>query len=102
MNESVYPKRFNIRWRWDGEDGEHITFQHPRSNAINVLNPIGALVFYLSDGNHSVKDIIEHVMEVYDAPSREVVANDVYNFVDYMARTGITMLLEDRVVEPMA
>lgn len=94
MNENLYPKRQKMRWRWDGENGEHITFLHPATGSINVLNPIGATIFNLSDGSCTIKDIIDKIMAEFEAPSREVVANDVYNFIDFMTKTNIIMLLE--------
>lgn len=94
MNENLYPKRHNTRWRWDGQDGEHLTFQHPKTGSINVLNPIGAMIFNLSDGNHAIKDVIDKIMEEYETPSRDVVANEVYGFVDFMAKSKVVMLLE--------
>lgn len=95
MNENLYPKRRNIRWRWDGQEGEHVTFQHPQTGAINVFNPIGAMIFHLSDGNHTVESIIEKIVSEFDAPSRDVVANEVCSFVDFMTESNIVMLLQE-------
>jgi hypothetical protein len=94
MDENLYTKRHKLRWRWDGENGEHITFQHPRTGSINVLNPIGATVFHLSDGNHTIKAIIDQILDEFDAPNREVVAKDVYDFIDFLKQAGVVMLLE--------
>lgn len=94
MDNSVYPKLKKLRWRWDGEAGEHITFLNPANGAINVLNPIAASIFSLSDGQHSVEQIVDSLMETFSAPSREQVRNDVQNFLDFMGKQRLILLLD--------
>ncbi|QNU67065.1 PqqD family protein [Ruminiclostridium herbifermentans] len=95
MNQDLYPKKKNIRWRWDGPEGEHITFLNPASGSICVFNPIAAMIFHMSDGTNTIKDIIDKIVEVYSAPSVELVREDVYSFLDFMIKSGVIMMLDD-------
>ncbi|WP_286907896.1 PqqD family protein [Clostridium sp. UBA1652] len=88
MNDEMHPVRENIRWRWDGETGEYITYLNRNSGAISIMNPAGALVFSLSDGTKTVAEIIDYILEEFRAPDREIVAKDVRDFLDYMEKTG--------------
>lgn len=90
-----YPKKVKLRWRWDGENNDYITYQNPQTGAICILNPVGASIFNYSDGSITVDEIITKMMEEYDVPSRDYLKNDVTSFITEFSKMGIIMLLSD-------
>jgi hypothetical protein len=95
MDELAYPRKKKVRWRWDGESGEHITFLNPKTGTINVLNPLAATIFNLSDGKHTVRQIVDDIVEQFQAPSAEQVRSDVETFLDFMVKQELVTLLSD-------
>lgn len=93
-NNMIYPKRINIRWRWDGEDDSFITYQNPRNGNISILNPVASSIFSYSDGKNSVEDIIKKIMEEYEIDDELMVRNDVMKFVDEMQKQSLVILLD--------
>lgn len=95
MDENLYPKRMKIRWRWDGDDGDFITYQNPATGAISILNPVGAAIFARSDGARTVGQIVDEVMTEFDAPDRDRVKGDTFEFLTFLSQIGAVKLLED-------
>jgi len=93
--DKIFPKVMDIRWRYDGEDDQYITYLNPKTNNISILNPVGAKIFTLSDGNHSIEDIIEEIYREFEVPSREIVRGDVEDFLNFMSKDGMIKLLEN-------
>ena len=94
MNK-IFPKVMDIRWRYDGEDNQYITYLNPKTNSISILNTVGATIFTLSDGNHSIEEIIDEIYKEFEVPSREIVKGDVEDFLDFMSKDGMIKLLEN-------
>ena len=94
MNK-IFPKVMDIRWRYDGEDNQYITYLNPKTNSISILNPVGATIFTLSDGNHSIEEIIDEIYKEFEVPSREIVKGDVEDFLYFMSKDGMIKLLEN-------
>lgn len=86
---TIYPKAMKIRWRWDGDTNEHITYFNPKSGTINILNPVAAYIFNVCNGNNTVEQIIDRVCEEYDAPNRDLVTKDVNEFLHFMEKNEI-------------
>ncbi|GAB6086889.1 PqqD family protein [Alkaliphilus crotonatoxidans] len=95
MEGSLYPKVLGIRWRWDGDTGDYITYLNPKLGNINILNPVAATIFKLCDGKTSVNDIVEKLYQEYDAPSVDIIRKDVEDFLNFMSKNQIIKLLAD-------
>ena len=93
-NTMIYPKRINVRWRWDGEDDSYITYQNPRNGSISILNPVAATIFSYSDGKNSIADIIRKLMDEFEIEDESLVSGDVLKFVDEMQKQNIVILLD--------
>ncbi len=90
-----YPKRPFIQYRLDGEDNEYIVYQTPRDGGVSVLNSVGAEVFLLSDGYHTVQDIVKKICEDYDVPGESQVQKDVLSMLAYLQKNGVILILKD-------
>lgn len=53
----------------------------PSGAEINVLNPVGGLVFRLLDGRHTMREIVDAVCGEFEVPAEEAV-QDVQAFLD--------------------
>jgi hypothetical protein len=93
-NKNKYPKRINVRWRWDGEDDSYITYQNPRNGNINIMNPVAASIFFYSDGHNSITDIIGKIMEEYEIGDEKMVADDVQKFIEELKKQHIVIMLD--------
>ena len=72
--------------------GSHILL-NPVSGQCFALDDIGALIWSLCDGAHSVADIVAAIVSEYDAPV-ETVEADTFELLQAMAHEKL--LLEDR------
>ena len=93
MNTELFPKMMKIRWRWDGDEADYITYENPSTGTISVLNPLAAAIFSKCDGKNNVKDIANQIFDEFSAPDEETVNNDVVNFVQYLEKIGAVTLL---------
>ncbi|MDK2940137.1 MAG: pyrroloquinoline quinone biosynthesis protein [Methanolobus sp.] len=87
--DEVYVQKINIRWRWDGEDKDYIVYMSPFSGHINILNPVGADIFMLCDGKHTISTIVNALLEIYEGASREQVTNDVIDLIKYLKKENL-------------
>lgn len=85
--------RRDVMWRWDGEEGKHILVGVPRTKSAHILNPVGAQIFFLCDGEHTVKDIIKFLEETYPEAANRI-WGDVLNFINYLFSLDIIKILE--------
>ena len=53
----------------------------PRSDAAHVLNPTAAVVWWLCDGDHKVKDIARELGDLYDKEP-DAVRSDVEEIIE--------------------
>jgi len=93
MNTNIFPKMLRIRWRWDGDNADYITYENPSTGALSVLNPLAAAIFSKCDGNSSVDDIVKQIYAEFSAPDEDTVNKDVVNFVQYLEKIGAVTLL---------
>ncbi len=93
-NLNVYPKKVNVRWRWDGEDDMYITYQNPRNGNINILNPVAATIFQYADGKNNITDIINKIMNEFESDDEQMIKDDVLKFVEEMEKQNIIILLD--------
>lgn len=87
--DEIYVQRINLRWRWDGEDKDYIVYMSPFSGHINILNPVGADIFMLCDGKHTISAIVDALLEQYEGASREQITNDVKDLISYLKRENL-------------
>lgn len=74
-------------------DGEALLILADASE-INVLNPVGSLIFELADGKHSVADIVREIATQYDIayPAAET---DAIEFLEELVTQNV-MVLEEK------
>jgi hypothetical protein len=94
MNEDLYPKRMRVRWRWDGDDGDFITYQNPATGAISILNPLAAAIFARCDGKNTIGAIADQILAEFDAPSRDRVLQDAVEFLGFLSNIKAIALLD--------
>ena len=95
VDQTLYPKKMRLRWRWDGDDGDYITYHNPATGAISILNPVGASIFAKCDGESTVGEIINRLADEFEAPDRRQVESDACEFISYLSRIGAVILLTD-------
>ena len=91
----IYPKVMDIRWRYDGENNQYITYLNPRTNNINILSPVAARIFELCDAKHTKEEIIDRIFNEFEVPTKEIVKGDVEDFLQFMHKDKMILLLKD-------
>ena len=71
-------------------DGEAVLILADRSE-INVLNRVGALIFELADGQHSVADMVAAITDQFNV-SREEAEQDTIGFLKELAQLDVLVL----------
>lgn len=59
----------------------------PHLGKINVVNDVGALIWEMCDGQHSVQQIVEAVCQQYDIENVKA-EQDTLQFLDALAQCG--------------
>jgi len=73
-------------------DGEAVLILSEVSE-INVLNEVGARIFELSDGNHTISHIVQTINDEYDV-SPEQAEQDVLEFIHRLVKQQVLVLAE--------
>lgn len=73
-------------------DGEAVLILSEVSE-INVLNEVGARIFELSDGSHTISDIVQTINNEYDV-SPEQAEQDVLEFIHRLVKQQVLVLAE--------
>lgn len=81
-------KRHKVTWRWDGEEGRHILVGVPKTKSAHMLNPVGAKIFSLCNGEHDVEEITRTLEEQYPEAEQRI-PGDVLRFVEYLKRLDL-------------
>lgn len=95
MEGNLYPKVMDIRWRWDGDNNDYITYLNPKNNSVNILNPVAARIFSLCNSTNTVDGIVETLYGEYDVPSKDIIRRDVEEFINFMSKDSMMKLLSD-------
>lgn len=74
-------------------DGEAVLILSEVSE-INVLNEVGARIYELSDGTHSLHDIVNVIVEEYEV-SLQQAEQDVLEFVQKLVKQQVLVLAEE-------
>jgi hypothetical protein len=77
-------------YRSVGDDGGLVV--QPTKSEVQVLNPVGSKVFSLLDGEHTIPQIVEAVMDEFEVP-RDEAQKDVSEFLQELRHHG--MLVSD-------
>lgn len=93
--EKTYVQKINIRWRWDGEDKDYIVYMNPFSGHINILNPVGADIFYLCSGKHTISDMINVLLDKYEGVTKEQLESDTIELLKFLKRENLISVYED-------
>lgn len=80
--------RRNLMWRWDGEQGKHVLVGVPKTRSAHMLNPIGAKIFILCDGKHTITDIVSILKEEFPEAAYRI-SDDVIRFIEYLCSLEI-------------
>ena len=70
-------------------DGQ-ATIVMPDRSEVNILNPIGSLVWDRMDGNRSVADLIEAVVQEYEIEPEQA-RRDVLEFLESLREHGMVI-----------
>lgn len=76
----VFPKRLDHVIV--NEDDEAPSILNPLTGQILVTNKVGQCIFELLDGEHSVDDIVTHILGRFEGAREEVVREDLESFLD--------------------
>ena len=87
MSTSKFPRRHkDSAFRNVDDDGGIVVL--PGQAQIKVLNPVGARIFALLDGRHSVDDLIQAVLADFDVDA-ETARADTTTFLDELEEQGL-------------
>ena len=64
---------------------------HPDNGEVKVLNEVGAQIWALADGTHSVRDIIATVCQLYEV-SPIVAEFDTVQFLNELQQKGLIVI----------
>lgn len=67
---------------------EEVVLYDPRSDSAHVLNPTAAIVWWLCDGDHKVRDIARELGDLYDKEP-DSVRPDVEEIVEGFLKSGL-------------
>ena len=74
-------------------DGEAVLILSEVSE-INVLNDVGTRIFELSDGTHTIREIIQTITSEYDVVPQQA-EQDVLDFVQKLVKQQVLALAEE-------
>jgi hypothetical protein len=90
LHEKIVARDPDAAWRTMDEETIVIT---PTDSVMHSLNEVGAYIWYLADGNCTVRDIIEGVCEEFDVDPDTAEA-DTLEFIRALADKGMLRILE--------
>lgn len=95
INKNSKPKiRKDIVWKEEGKEGEIISLASYIGGPIRFLNPVASKVIKLSDGKHTVREIIEDICKSFEDANPKAVEKDVDNFLKNLEKRKIIEPLE--------
>jgi hypothetical protein len=87
VQSDSYPRRHpDTAFRQVGDEGGLVVL--PTRAEVKVVNPVGAKVFGLLDGEHSLEAITEAVLEEFEI-TREEARRDIEAFLQDLAEHGM-------------
>ncbi len=88
--EKVVARDPDAAWRTIEDETIIIT---PTDSVMHALNDVGAYIWFLADGNCTVRDIIDSVCEEYEV-DRETAEADTLEFVQALTGKGMLRFVE--------
>ena len=86
MDSKRIPKsNSDIIWR-TLDDGAVLV--SPTKGKVRVLNEIGTIIWQMLDGNHTIFDIEQKIVQQYEVPSTQASA-DVQSFLSELEEKGL-------------
>jgi len=94
INKNIKPKICkDIVWKEDGKNGEIISLASYLGGSIRFLNPVGSRIVKLSDGTHTINEIIEDICKTFEDSDPKAVEKDVEKF--------LKRLEKKKIIEPL-
>lgn len=86
VDESSRPRRAeHAHWR---ELDDHVVILDVDSSVYSTLNPVGSLIWNEADGQHSVAELADIVVDAFDV-TLDVALADTKGFVEAMLAEGL-------------
>ena len=90
MNMEFKPKLCKeIVWKEEGKNGEIVSLASALGGPIRMLNPVASKIIKLSDGKHTVKEIISEICRTFDDANQKEVEKDVEKFLAALEKNQI-------------
>jgi hypothetical protein len=90
ISKDFKPKiRKDIVWKEEGEKGEIISLASYLGGSIRFLNPVASRVVKLSDGKHTVQEIIDDICRTFEDTDPKVAERDVEKFLKTLEKKKI-------------
>jgi hypothetical protein len=67
----------------------HVALSTEKTEWVHILNPVGALVWELSDGALSTEEIITQISELIQSTDRTALEKDVQHFTKELIDAGV-------------
>lgn len=83
----------DIVWKEEGENGEIISLASYIGGPIRFLNPVATKIIKMSDGKHTIQEIIDQIMSTFENAALEGVEEDVFKF--------LKELEDKKIIEPL-
>jgi hypothetical protein len=93
IDKNIKPKVCkDIVWKEEGENKEIISLASYLGGSIRFLNPVASKIIKLSDGKHTVDEIINNICDDFEGSNPDEVEKDVEKF--------LKILEEKKIIEP--
>jgi methyltransferase-like protein len=79
----------DIVWKEEGENGEIISLASYIGGPIRMLNPVASKIIKLLDGKHTVKEIINEIVESFEDVDYDTAEKDVLEFLEELKQKRI-------------
>ena len=97
INKDIKPKICkDLVWKEEGKKGEIISLASYLGGPIRFLNPVASRIVKLSDGKHTVKEIVEDICRTFEDTDPKLVEKDVDKFLKTLEKKKIVTLLEKK------
>ncbi len=85
-----YPRQMPEIVEYEVED--EIVLYDPRHDSVHTLNPTAAIVWWLCDGEHDVKEIGRELADLYEVDPNDGLLRDAEDAVDRFRVAGLIRL----------
>jgi hypothetical protein len=90
INKDIKPELSqDIVWKEEGENNETVSLASYIGGPIRFLNPVASKIIKLSDGKHTVREIINKINESFEDSDPEKIEKDVEKFLKQLEKKKI-------------